>query len=67
MPTKKVWSWTAMVQGYVHGWMLREAREMFDLIPTRNAWSWMVMVQVYTRDGMLREAREIDVTSKLTK
>ncbi|KAL6324349.1 hypothetical protein AAG906_012953 [Vitis piasezkii] len=44
-PVQDVFTWTAMVSGYVQNSMLDEARRVFDGMPEKNSVSWNAYVQ----------------------
>ncbi|KAG6719410.1 hypothetical protein I3842_03G003700 [Carya illinoinensis] len=56
---RDVITWTALINGYVKGGLVRVAREFFDQMPEKNVVSWSAMINGYAQVGLFKEALEL--------
>ncbi|KAL8150568.1 hypothetical protein V2J09_020376 [Rumex salicifolius] len=65
-PNRDVFTWTAMINGYVKSAQLDAARELFDEMPERNVVTWSTMITGCAQMGFSTEALELFTDMQLS-
>lgn len=59
MSVKDIVSWNAVISGYVHSGLMREAQSLFKAMPDCDVISWNSMISGYLQNGNLSEAVDL--------